>query len=128
MTKPKPKKKSCEPILNVTNNLTKLKNLLNKPETGCTFWHSAEEGINLHGYKSIFRTTVEIINKNGFMPYNKTIDEKLFKVFKIYLEDKNENLTVDKIKKIKDIAQSDGSIYIRHKDPVYIYEAIKNSN
>ena len=82
MKQSSPKKKTKDQKLQ--EKIDKLLFILNAPETSCTFWKVNEPNVHIMGIRPIKRTTVEVINPNGFNPYDKKTEENLFKCFKIF--------------------------------------------
>ena len=126
------KKTTPKPKINIqqviSERVEKLLLILNKPERGCYFWKVDDPYVHLMGICSVKRTTLEIINENGFNPYEKKTIENLFKCFKIlilYNEDDN-NVTQEEIEKKKEI-ENNGIIYIKHHDLIYIFDKVRNS-
>lgn len=125
MTK-KPKNTN-DMVLN-DEKIDKLLFVLNKPETTCTFWRVDDKDAHLMGIRPITRTTVEMINENGFNPYEKKVTENLFKCFKIYvINNKEENIITAEVIEKKNEIEKNGIIYIKHHDPIFIYDLIRGS-
>ena len=117
-----------EVISKKESNIDKLLSLLNHPDTKSTFWKVDEPYVHIMGIRPITRTTLEIINENGFNPYENKVKEKLFKVFKIYMSTPRKKDIIDKDIKIKKSIEQHGITYINHYDLAYIYKTIKESN
>lgn len=108
--------------------LDKLLTILNLPETSCKFWKVEQPYCHLMGIRPVARTTLEIINKDGYNPYDKKTDEKLFKVFmiNITLNEKENIISKEELGYKKDLEEN-GYIYLKHHDLFYIYEFIRNN-
>ena len=108
--------------------IEKLLLLLNHPETGCKFWREERDNYHLMGVRPIKRTTLEIINKDGYNPLPKQTEEKLFKVFYISIstEEKFNKLNNEEIK-FKNSLEDSGYIYLKHHDLIYIYQFIREN-
>lgn len=121
------KKQTKDHILQ--EKIEKLMLILNSPETSCTFWKVNDPQVHLMGIRPVKRTTIEVINPNGFNPYDKKTEENLFKCFKIFITDsKKDNLvTEEEVKNKKDI-EKNGVIYIKHHDLIYIFETVRKSS
>lgn len=109
-------------------SIDKLLFILNQPETGCTFWKIEDPDAHIMGIRPITRTTIEIVNENGFNPYDRKKIEHLFKCFKVLIVNKKEEIKTlqEEITKKNEI-EKNGIIYIKHHDLLYIFENIKNS-
>lgn len=123
-----PKKKQTKEQ-KLQERIEKLLFILNSPETSCLFWRINEPNAHLMGIRPVKRTTVEVVNPNGFNPYDKKIEENLFKCFKIFILDSKNNIvmTEEEIKNKKDIEKS-GVIYIKNNDLVYIFDCVRKSS
>lgn len=112
----------------IKNRIDKLLLVLNKHETGCMFWKINDPDVHIMGLRPVKRITLEVINENGFNPYERKGNENLFKCFKILiLTNKDEYIvTTEEIEKKNEI-EKNGVIYIKHHDPIYIFDSIRNS-
>jgi hypothetical protein len=112
----------------ITESIDKLLIILNTPETNCIFWKVNEPDAHIMGIRPVTRTTIEIINENGFNPYEKKTPENLFKCFKIFIMANREKNLVnqDEIAKKKEI-EKNGIIYIKSSDLIYIFDTIRRS-
>ena len=121
-------KKKINPLDKHNEKVDKLLNILNLPETSCKFWKAEEPYYHLMGIRPVTRTTLEIINKDGYSPYEKKTDEYLFKVFMIHISsnEKENILNKEELEYKKDL-EKDGYIYLKHHDLFYIYEFIRNN-
>jgi hypothetical protein len=121
-------KKKINNETKLNQKLDKLLNILNLPETGCNFWKTEESTSHLMGLRPVKRTTVEIIAKDSFNPYERKLEENFFKVFKIYisLNEKENILSKEELEYKKDLEEK-GYIYLKHHDLLYIYEFIRNN-
>lgn len=125
--KTQPKKKQTQDDM-LQEKIEKLLSILNSPETLCTFWKINEPHAHLMGIRPVKRTTIEIINPNGFNPYDKKTEENLFKCFKIFVENnKKHYLTIEEKFKIRNELEKNGIIYISHYDLISILEIIRKS-
>ncbi len=125
--KPAQKKKITqqEPL---ENNIDKLLGILNHPETNCLFWKVDEPYAHIMGICPVNRTTVEIINENGFNPYEKKTEERLFKSFKVFILDcKNDVNNNEEDMWIRKEIEKNGIIYIKNHDIFYIINTIRSS-
>lgn len=124
-----PPKKKVKAEDTLETKINKLLSVLNVPETGCTFWKIEEPEAHIMGIRPIKRTTVEIINENGFNPYEKKTDENLFKCFKIFISDNKEqyNLTKEEVE-IKKNIEKNGTIYIKSFDLIKIFDTVRKSS
>ncbi len=123
------KKKIIPPIDFFADNLNKLLAMLIHPETNCVFWKIDDPHAHIMGIRPVKRTTVTIINENGFNPYEKKTDERLFKCFKVFVLDKKNAYHIDEEEiKIKKDIEKNGIIYIKNYDLIYIVNTIRNSN
>ena len=105
-----------------------LLSILNSPESSCTFWKINEPHVHLMGIRPVKRTTVEVINPNGFNPYDKKIEENLFKCFKIFIENNKEHYPTDEEKiNIRNELEKSGIVYITHHDLISIFESVRRS-
>lgn len=118
----------------ISESIDKLLFILNAPETNCIFWKVNEPDAHIMGIRPVTRTTIEIINENGFNPYDKKTSENLFKCFKIFiLPNKEKNvinqniLNKEEISKKKEI-EKNGIIYIKSSDLIYIFNTIRKSS
>lgn len=113
----------------IMESVDKLLLILNAPETNCIFWKINEPDAHIMGIRPVTRTTIEIINENGFNPYEKKTPEKLFKCFKIFIMDNKEKniINADEISKKKEI-ENNGIIYIKNSDLIYIYDKVRRSS
>lgn len=109
--------------------INKLLSVLNVPETNCTFWKIDDPHAHIMGIRPIKRTTVEIINENGFNPYEKKTDENLFKCFKIFILENKEQYTITKeeVDNKKNI-EKNGIIYIKSFDLIKIFDIVRKSS
>lgn len=114
---------------NIAERIDKLLFILNAPETNCIFWKVNEADAHIMGIRPVTRTTIKIINENGFNPYERKTPENLFKCFKIYiLNNKEKNIiNQDEIYKKKEI-EKNGIIYIKNSDLIYIFDTIRKSS
>lgn len=126
MKEPSRKKKTQDQILQ--EKIEKLLFILNSPETSCIFWKVNEPHAHLMGIRPVKRTTVEVINPNGFNPYDKKIEENLFKCFKIFILDNKRDVVIneEEIKNRKEI-EKNGIIYIKNNDLICIFETVRKS-
>lgn len=120
------KKTSAESELE--NKIDKLLFILNNPETNCVFWKIDEPNAHIMGIRPVQRTTIEVINENGFNPFDKKTEEKLFKCFKIYVlnnksEESQNKEGIDNVKEI----EKNGIMYIKSYDLIYIVDKIRKS-
>ena len=92
MKDPARKKQTKDKILQ--ERIDKLLFIFNAPETTCIFWKVNEPHAHIMGVRPVKRTTVEVVNPNGFNPYDKKIEENLFKCFKIFILDSKENIVM----------------------------------
>jgi hypothetical protein len=121
-------KKKINNTTKLDEKINKLLNILNFPETGCNFWKTEEPFSHLMGLRPVKRTTVEIIAKDTFNPYEKKLEEKFFKVFKIYISsNEKENILSKEELDYKKNLEENGYIYLKHHDTFYIYEFIRNN-
>lgn len=105
-----------------------LLSILNSPETSCTFWKVNEPYAHLMGIRPVRRTTIEVINPNGFNPYDKKIEENLFKCFKIFIKDSKKDLPLDENEiNIRPEIEKNGIIYIEGHDLISITESVRRS-
>jgi hypothetical protein len=122
-TKNKPTKEQ-----KLTDNIDRLLKVLNSPETTCTFWRVDDPHVHIMGIRPVKRTTIEIINENGFNPYDKKIEENLFKCFKIFINNnKNEQALTKEEINIKKEIENNGVIYIKDHDLIYIFDKVRKS-
>lgn len=126
MKDPARKKQTKDQILQ--ERIDKLLFIFNAPETSCIFWKVNEPNAHLMGIRPVKRTTVEVVNPNGFNPYDKKIEENLFKCFKIFILDSKENIvmTDEEIKNKQEI-EKNGIIYIKNNDLIYIFDTVRKS-
>ena len=111
----------------IYNSINKLLNILNIPETRSTFWLINEPNVHIMGIRHVLMTTIEIINENGFTPYENKVKENLFKVFKIFVCYEDEELNIQEELDLKKEIETNGIIYIKHHDLIYIYEKVRES-
>lgn len=110
------------------NSIDKLLIILNNPETNCLFWKIDDPNAHIMGIRPIVRTTLKVINENGFNPYEKKIEENLFKCFKIFILDNKDKYIINQneIDKKKEI-ENNGIIYIKSPDLIYIIDTVRKS-
>ncbi len=113
----------------LADQIKKLLHILNASETNCTFWKVEDPDFHIMGLRPVKRMTIEVINENGFNPYEKKIEEKLFKCFKIYILDSKDKIIIneEEIKKKKEIERN-GMIYIKSNDLIYIFDTVRKSS
>ena len=113
----------------LSDQIDKLLYILNAPETTCTFWKVNDPDFHIMGLRPVKRITIEVINENGFNPYDKKIEENLFKCFKIYILDSKDKIIIneEEINKKKEI-EKNGVIYIKSNDLIYIFDTIRKSS
>lgn len=108
-------------------DIQKLHFMLNDPETKCSFWFSHDmKGFS--GIRPVKRTTVETLNKDGFNPWEKKVEETFFRFYIIdVLEEKHEGPedkeTIEKRIRLEDL----GYIYLRSHNIDWIYNYIKSN-
>jgi hypothetical protein len=121
-------KKKINNEITLNEKIDKLLNVLDDPATTCKFWKTDDTSSHLMGLRPVKRTTVEIIGKDSFNPYEKKIDENLFKVFIIYIsQNEKENILNPQELEYKNDLENKGYIYLKHHDLLYIYEFIRNN-
>ena len=112
----------------IEQSIDKLLIVINDAATQCRFWRCNEPYAHIMGIRPVKRTTLEVINKNGFNPYNKETEENLFKSFIIYISpNENENTLNKEEIQNKKHWEDKGYIYLKHHDLLYIYEFIRNN-
>lgn len=106
----------------------KLMKMLNKKDTNCHFWWGVKFESEIMGIRPVSRNTIEVINPNGFSPYRKEQEEKLFKVFIIDIVDSDKQYIYKKEDKNKEIRLlKDGYIYLKSGNIDYIYDFIRKN-
>lgn len=120
------KKKTKDEILQ--EKIEKILFVLNSPETSCAFWRVNEPNVHIMGIRPVKRNVVEVINPNGFNPYDKKTEENLFKCFKILVVENKKDLPMmeEEISLKKEI-EKNGIIYIKSHDLIYIIETVRKS-
>jgi hypothetical protein len=117
---------------NRQEKINRLLTKLNDSETKSEFWQISHKDYHIAGVRPVTRTTVEILGKDGFNPYEKKIDEILFKYYKIFIvEDKEEFSMEPEICRMtgkKMEIEDNGAIYLKSNDLLWIYNAIRDRN
>lgn len=111
------------------DRMEKLLFMLNSPETSCTFWKVNEPHAHIMGIRPVKRTTIEMVNPNGFNPYEKKIEENLFKCFKIFiLDNKKEYISTNEDAIVRKEIEKSGIVYVKHSDLIFIIDYIRKSS
>lgn len=122
-----PKKKLTKEE-NLNKRIDKILAILNVLETGCIFWRSTKPHSHIMGIRPVKRTIFEIIGKDTFNPLERKFEEMLFKLFSVYISDKEEDniLTKEEIENKKEL-EKNGVIYLKSNDLFFIFDFIRNS-
>jgi len=107
--------------------IQKLLHVLNDPDYKCEFWRSEHRDYHIVGVRPVTKTTIEILNADGYNPYRKEIGEIVFKYYKIFIVDSNDqyNMTLNDLDRKRTI-EMNGTIYLKHNDLIWIVDYIRN--